>query len=88
MGSMASQSNKCNYNCPVCKATNKIPNLAGRFFLINESQCQCNACNTIFEKRQFYAKPVHPLHLDGKWAVARNMKVSSDDGTTAESIMY
>jgi hypothetical protein len=36
---------------------NKRPNLAGRFFIINESECQCNGCNTIFEKSKFY-KPV------------------------------
>lgn len=52
-----SSSNKCNYNCPVCKNTNKTPNLAGRFFIINEKECQCNACNAIFPRERFY-KPV------------------------------
>lgn len=28
----------------------KIPNIAGRFHLINETQCKCNGCNTVFEK--------------------------------------
>jgi len=46
--------NKCNYNCPVCKLSGKIPNKAGRFFIINNTQCQCNACNTIYPKHLFY----------------------------------
>ena len=25
-----------NYNCPVCIDSGKLPNIAGRFFLINE----------------------------------------------------
>jgi hypothetical protein len=45
-----------NYNCPNCMETSKnnIPNLAGRFFLINDKECQCNGCNTIYPKGQFY----------------------------------
>jgi len=46
-----------NYDCPVCKDSGKLPNMAGKFFIINESECQCNGCNTIFEKSRFY-KPV------------------------------
>jgi hypothetical protein len=34
-----------------------IPNIAGRFFIINDTQCQCNGCNTVYPKSQFY-KPV------------------------------
>ena len=43
-----------NYNCPICQQTNKIPNRAGRFFIINENECKCNGCNTIFEKDTFF----------------------------------
>jgi len=51
------RNNNCNNDCPVCKKSGKTPNLAGRFFLINDRECQCNACNTIFPKEEFY-KPV------------------------------
>jgi hypothetical protein len=44
-----------NYNCPVCMSSkNKLPNLAGRFHIINETQCQCNGCKTIYPKKKFY----------------------------------
>ena len=45
-----------NYDCPNCmqKGQNIIPNMAGRFFIINETECKCNGCNTIFPKLQFY----------------------------------
>lgn len=52
-----------NYNCPKCmEGNNKIPNIAGRFFIINETQCQCNGCNTIYPKSQFYS----PVIFDAK----------------------
>jgi hypothetical protein len=37
--------------------TGKIPNIAGRFHLINETQCQCNGCRTVFEKEIIF-RPV------------------------------
>jgi hypothetical protein len=43
-----------NYDCPVCQETGKLPNIAGRFFLINEKECKCNGCNTVFDKNRFY----------------------------------
>ena len=46
--------NNCNYECPVCAQSGKTPNLAGRFNIINEYECKCNGCNTIFEKCRFY----------------------------------
>jgi hypothetical protein len=46
--------NRCNYHCPVCKKTGKVPNIAGKFFLINDTECKCNACNSVFPKSQFY----------------------------------
>ena len=49
---------KCNYDCPVCQKTGKTPNMAGRFFLINDTQCKCNACETVFPKEQFYEKRI------------------------------
>ena len=47
-------SNPVNYDCPVCKSTGKLPNIAGKFHLINETQCQCNGCQTIFDKATYY----------------------------------
>jgi hypothetical protein len=43
-----------NYNCPVCSKTGALPNIAGRFFIINEKECQCNGCGSNFPKEQFY----------------------------------
>jgi hypothetical protein len=44
-----------NYNCEECmKPNNAIPNMGGRFFLINESQCQCNGCGTVYNKTEKY----------------------------------
>jgi hypothetical protein len=48
-----------NYNCPVCINSGKLPNIAGRFFLINEQECQCNGCSTKFPKEQFYKNVQH-----------------------------
>ena len=48
--------NAVNYHCPECQKTNKIPNMAGRFFIINETQCKCNGCGTVFPKTKFYKK--------------------------------
>ena len=50
-------SRTCNYNCKVCMASGKEPNLAGRFHIINETHCKCNGCNTVFEKSVIY-RPV------------------------------
>jgi hypothetical protein len=48
--------NPVNYDCPKCmeEGNKKMPNLAGRFFIINDIECQCNGCNTIYPKNKFY----------------------------------
>ena len=46
-----------NYHCPKCRLTNELPNAAGRFFIVNEHECQCNGCGTIYDKTIMY-KPV------------------------------
>ena len=46
--------NPVNYHCPVCMSIGHLPNAGGRFFLINEKECQCNGCNSVFEKSRFY----------------------------------
>ena len=82
------QAKKCNYNCPVCKASGSTPNIAGRFFLINETQCQCNGCNTVFEKEMFYAKPENPLNLDGRWVLPKTESdLLHEVGTQPDSVL-
>jgi len=57
MGQLFSQIERpgpVNYDCPVCQKSGKLPNLAGKFFIINLKECQCNGCNTIFEKKLFF----------------------------------
>ena len=55
---VSSDDNKCNYNCPNCQKSGKVPNIAGKFFIINDLECKCNACNAVFPKEQFYKKVV------------------------------
>ena len=60
---------KCNYHCPICRSSQSIPNLAGKFHVISTTHCQCNGCNTIFEKDAFYSQPENPNNLDGRWSI-------------------
>jgi hypothetical protein len=62
MGQTASSyaQNPVNYDCPVCMSSGSLPNIAGRFFLINDTECKCNGCDTVFNKSRFY-KP-HSLN--------------------------
>ena len=53
MGNNFSQQ-KCNYHCPICRLSGKIPNIAGKFIIINETQCKCNGCNYIYNKKIYY----------------------------------
>ena len=46
--------NSVNVECPVCNKKQISTNLTGRFIIINETECKCNSCNTIFPKSQFY----------------------------------
>jgi len=46
--------NKVNYGCPKCTNSGKMPNIGGRFHIINETECQCNGCKTIYLKSRFY----------------------------------
>ena len=60
MGSRMSrlyEQNPVNYDCPKCKESGKTPNKGGRFHLINDTECQCNGCKSIYAKELFY-KPV------------------------------
>jgi hypothetical protein len=51
------EQNPVNYFCPVCKNTGQTPNIAGKFFYINETECKCNGCNTVFEKKTLNTLP-------------------------------
>ena len=50
--------NPVNYNCPKCKQIGKTPNMGGKFFLINEYECKCNGCDSVYPKEQFYKRVV------------------------------
>ena len=52
-----------NYDCPVCQKSGKLPNIAGRFFIINELECKCNGCGSIFEKSKFYKQVIFDAEL-------------------------
>jgi hypothetical protein len=43
-----------NYNCPNCKLSGKLPNIAGKFLIISDNMCKCNGCNGIFEKNKYF----------------------------------
>jgi hypothetical protein len=49
------QQNGVNYDCPVCKKTNRPPNLAGKFVLINDYQYKCSGCSTLFNKNTIFS---------------------------------
>jgi hypothetical protein len=46
--------NICNYDCKVCRDSGNLPNILGRFYIINEKECICNGCNTIYKKEGIY----------------------------------
>ena len=57
-----------NYHCPVCKKTNKPPNLVGKFVLINDLHFQCSGCNALFNKSSIisfysYKEPITAEHV-------------------------
>jgi hypothetical protein len=60
------ESDKCNYLCPNCQKTGKLPTLSGRFFIINDTECQCNACYSIFNKKLFYKSYSTNTEADSK----------------------
>ena len=51
-------SNPVNYDCPVCQNSGKLPNIAGKFFIISSTECKCNGCNTVFEKSRFFKQVI------------------------------
>ena len=45
--------NACNYNCNVCKKSGKLPNILGRFVVIENNKMKCTGCNHIFTREEF-----------------------------------
>ena len=82
------QITKCNYNCPVCRASGSVPNMAGRFYSINRYECQCNGCNSIFLKKLFSSHPGDDSILYEKWEVyTKDSDLKSEVGTQPESVV-
>jgi len=63
---VSSDDNKCNHDCPNCQKSGKVPNIAGRFFIINDTECKCNACNGVFPKEKFYKAVVEGVLVEEK----------------------
>ena len=82
MSTLSSRIQKCNYYCSVCRATGTTPNMAGRFFILNATHCQCNACNSVFPKELVYSKPADVSNLDGEWT---NPLTAMDHDTRSET---
>jgi hypothetical protein len=52
-----------NYNCPTCRQSGRIPNIAGKFYIISNFMCKCNGCNSIFEKNKYYKAVINNAKL-------------------------
>ena len=64
--------NPVNNDCPICKSSGKLPNMGGRFFIINETECQCNGCNTIFKKELYYKNTVLAVEQTSERGIVKN----------------
>jgi len=79
---------KCNYNCPVCRASGSVPNMAGRFYIINTYECQCNGCNTIFSKKILSSQSDDDSTTHDHWNIdTKDSDQKSDFGTEPESVV-
>ena len=56
----------CNYHCPICMQSGHLPNINGKFFLIDDFHCQCNGCHTIFDKFLYYKSNI--TFVEGTWS--------------------
>lgn len=48
-----------NYYCLVCMESGINPNIAGRFYIMNNNLCQCNGCKQIFNKSEIYKGEIY-----------------------------
>ena len=65
-GSSLDFKNKCNYYCPNCQKSGKEPNITGKFFIINDTECKCNGCNAVFPKEKIYKTVVEGVPVEEK----------------------
>ena len=84
MGTNFSQ-NKCNYNCSVCIQSGNTPNIAGRFYIINGTQCRCNACHTIFDKSIMYNQTNRNVRNDV--VIYPELNVNEDSSAVIYNVM-
>jgi hypothetical protein len=52
-----------NYNCPMCMQSGKLPNSGGKFIIINDTECKCNGCNSIFPKSKYFTPVIFDATL-------------------------
>lgn len=52
MGAIGSKPIACNYDCPICQKSGNIPNLLGRFILIENDKMKCTGCNNLFTREE------------------------------------
>lgn len=64
--SSSTNSDKVNINCPNCMSKGKLPNLAGKFHLINNEECKCNGCGNIYKKDIIYKTDIESNIFDEK----------------------
>lgn len=69
--------NRSNINCPICQKTGKLPSLSGRFHIINDNECKCNVCNTIFNKSIIY-KSVLDNNLENSNVIQHKTEVETE----------
>ena len=46
---------KCNYHCRICRETNQLPNLAGKFIHLNTNDYGCDACHAVYTREELRA---------------------------------
>lgn len=63
------EQNAVNYHCPVCKSSNKIPNLVGKFILVNEHNFKCNGCNHTFNANIIHSSFINKKPITLKHAI-------------------
>lgn len=42
----------CNYYCKVCKQTDKLPNILGKFVIMEDGRMSCTGCKNEFTKEE------------------------------------
>lgn len=50
--SFSTKRQACNYYCKICRNTDKIPNILGRFIIQNDKRILCTGCNNLFTEKE------------------------------------